>query len=1147
MKKYGHIIADLRKQKGLTQEQLGKQLNVSYQAVSKWENNLSQPDLQTLEKLCDILGVTISQFFELANENKQPINIIQEDKSKPKIKPRHIVMGLGLAIIISIIFAVCSFLVPVKLSSNQVLIKYNLSVFYISASNPHSPKSGTGFFINNTGLAVTVYSNITDCKQATVLLNNGEEYEVEKIVGFDEENNIAIIQVDIPKSIPVKIGNSNNVKMGNNVYAITYLNNDTLQEAQSKIAEGMIYKVESNSDGTMVIQTNATISDSNKGGVLIDTAGNAIGIINGDLNISGNVAFDMVNVCIPINKVNKVEHNLNISLVEHYNNHLTVNYMLNNQVVKTKEVYKNELLESEDYSKTGYNFIGYYKDENFNEIFNFFQPIQQSCNIYIKLEPIKYYIRFNGDGCIGEMQMQEFVYDQPQKLNECLFTKEYLMLKNWKYGEKIFYDKDTIVNLTATHNQVIDFYAQWKELEYTITFDANGANGGMNNIVYKCSQTYTLPNNAFYKTGYTFSHWECEGKEYLNKQQIDLLSKTQSKFVFKAIWTPISYSINYCYGDFNYNAGVANYDEEFTLIDCYYHNQIVDYFTFNSQKYYVGDVVKNLTTYSTTINLNIVFRGVNFDIKYILSDTKSETYSYIWGNNVHLKDCTSFAKTGYYFNSYTSNKNNKNYSAGDLFADTSFEVRQNEILEFIVNWKPIAYNVLIDNYSLSNETLSLTYDTPYTLPQNLDYKQGYTFVNYSLYINNEIVRYVADKETLINLTTSSKANIKLIPNWEANDITINYYVDEQLYATYLTKYDSTHATPSCNIQKDGLWFNGWLYNDIYVIPNTYITIKDLQSERNCYAIWSKVLQGEGTQIDPYLIQSYDDLCSITYLCGNANFHNKYFKLTEDIDCENKEIKAISNFNKGYFDGNNKVIKNAKLIRSTGDNIGLFGYVCDSTIINLGLENFVIDYSGYDAKTFGGLCAFAWNSTIENCWSVGKINANAYITDPYESFTIGGFLGVANSNCVIKNCFAQTEITASHTNPDSINTAYNEKNIAGLIGISYGLTIYNCYSICSINSSHTNKPFISVQNNITINNCFYGYYNGELKIINNVDANLQLQYYIIKDSNILTTTFEQVYDLNYLNIELQFDLNIWQSNISLPLTLKSFKGSDETNY
>lgn len=63
MRNYGKLIAKLRKQKGLTQEQLGKKLNVSYQAVSKWENNQSEPSLETIEKLADVFGITISQFF----------------------------------------------------------------------------------------------------------------------------------------------------------------------------------------------------------------------------------------------------------------------------------------------------------------------------------------------------------------------------------------------------------------------------------------------------------------------------------------------------------------------------------------------------------------------------------------------------------------------------------------------------------------------------------------------------------------------------------------------------------------------------------------------------------------------------------------------------------------------------------------------------------------------------------------------------------------------------------------------------------------------------------------------------------------------------------------------------------------------------
>ena len=81
MRNYGQLIAKLRKQKGLTQEQLGKKLNVSYQAVSKWENNQSEPSLETIEKLADVFGITISQFFETANMDEGEIVISNIDKT----------------------------------------------------------------------------------------------------------------------------------------------------------------------------------------------------------------------------------------------------------------------------------------------------------------------------------------------------------------------------------------------------------------------------------------------------------------------------------------------------------------------------------------------------------------------------------------------------------------------------------------------------------------------------------------------------------------------------------------------------------------------------------------------------------------------------------------------------------------------------------------------------------------------------------------------------------------------------------------------------------------------------------------------------------------------------------------------------------
>ena len=56
-------ITDLRKKKGITQEQLALALNFSPQAVSKWETNTSQPDTQTLPLIADYFGVSVDYLF----------------------------------------------------------------------------------------------------------------------------------------------------------------------------------------------------------------------------------------------------------------------------------------------------------------------------------------------------------------------------------------------------------------------------------------------------------------------------------------------------------------------------------------------------------------------------------------------------------------------------------------------------------------------------------------------------------------------------------------------------------------------------------------------------------------------------------------------------------------------------------------------------------------------------------------------------------------------------------------------------------------------------------------------------------------------------------------------------------------------------
>lgn len=57
--KIGSNIAALRKEKGITQEELANALGVSAQAVSKWENNSSCPDVSLLTVIADYFGVTV--------------------------------------------------------------------------------------------------------------------------------------------------------------------------------------------------------------------------------------------------------------------------------------------------------------------------------------------------------------------------------------------------------------------------------------------------------------------------------------------------------------------------------------------------------------------------------------------------------------------------------------------------------------------------------------------------------------------------------------------------------------------------------------------------------------------------------------------------------------------------------------------------------------------------------------------------------------------------------------------------------------------------------------------------------------------------------------------------------------------------------
>lgn len=62
---FGATIAALRKQKGMTQLELARQMGVTDKAVSKWERDLSFPDVASLPKLAEVLGTSVGELLEV--------------------------------------------------------------------------------------------------------------------------------------------------------------------------------------------------------------------------------------------------------------------------------------------------------------------------------------------------------------------------------------------------------------------------------------------------------------------------------------------------------------------------------------------------------------------------------------------------------------------------------------------------------------------------------------------------------------------------------------------------------------------------------------------------------------------------------------------------------------------------------------------------------------------------------------------------------------------------------------------------------------------------------------------------------------------------------------------------------------------------
>lgn len=77
-KTLGMLISETRKQKGMTQLELAEKMGVTDKAVSKWERDLSCPDVGSLPLLAEILGLSLDELLRGQNEKQSAGNSVGE-------------------------------------------------------------------------------------------------------------------------------------------------------------------------------------------------------------------------------------------------------------------------------------------------------------------------------------------------------------------------------------------------------------------------------------------------------------------------------------------------------------------------------------------------------------------------------------------------------------------------------------------------------------------------------------------------------------------------------------------------------------------------------------------------------------------------------------------------------------------------------------------------------------------------------------------------------------------------------------------------------------------------------------------------------------------------------------------------------------
>ena len=174
---------------------------------------------------------------------------------------------------------------------------------------------GTGFIVRADGVIVTNAHVVAGATKISVMMRDGTVYPA-RVLGSDETNDIAVVKIDAKNLPDVKLGNSNELVIGEWAIAIGNPYGFYLGNSEPSVSVGVISATQRNLVGATegqgsyfdMIQTDAAINPGNSGGPLVDADGDVVGVNSNIFTPNGGsigLAF-----AIPINRVARVVDDL---------------------------------------------------------------------------------------------------------------------------------------------------------------------------------------------------------------------------------------------------------------------------------------------------------------------------------------------------------------------------------------------------------------------------------------------------------------------------------------------------------------------------------------------------------------------------------------------------------------------------------------------------------------------------------------------------------------------------------------------------------------------------------------------------------------------------------------------------------------------